>query len=247
MPESLYDTAEMSPLVSLGMVLVLALVHLRTGRIRVLRHEMDSPWLSASAGVAVGYVFIYLLPKLNDLKYGLAGDGYTSFVEKHFYFFVMLGFVIFYKVGWATTAETMSARVRGAAKWARGSGFVAYNLMLGYVVTAFKNPNWLPAILATAILSFHMMGVDHHLRHASRDYYDGRLRYLLVAGVLMGWVFGVTTDLSDTAVALWTAITAGGMLMLVFREELPGDLEKNYVPFTIAIIVSSIAIEFAKN
>ena len=105
----------------------------------------------------------------------------------------------------------------------------------------------MPSLLATAIVGFHMMGIDHHLRHASPEYYDRWLRYLLVAGVVLGWVFGVTTDLSDTAVALWTAITAGGMLMLVFREELPGDLEKNYVPFTVAIIVSSIAIEFAKN
>jgi hypothetical protein len=245
--DTLYDTAEMSPLISLGMVLVLAFVHLRVGRIRLLRHELDSPWLSASAGVAIGYVFIYLLPKLNDLKYGLAGDGYTSFVEKHFYFFVMLGFVLFYKVGWAMTAESIPARFRFAAKWARGSGFVAYNLMLGYVVTAFKNPGWLPALMATAILAFHMMGVDHHLRHAAQRYYDRQLRYMLVAGLLIGWVFGTTTELSDTAVALWTAITAGGMLMLVFREELPGDLEKNYIPFTVAVIVSSIVIEFAKN
>jgi hypothetical protein len=247
LPESSFVDPEMSPLVSLAIVLVIALVHLRTGHIRLLRHELDSPWLSASAGVAVGYVFIYLLPKLNDLKYGLAGDGYASFVEKHFYFFVMLGFIAFYKTGWAMKSPNVPDRWRGIVTWARGSGFVAYNLMLGYVITAFKNPNWLPAVMATAILGFHMMGVDHHLRHVAPRYYDRQLRYMLVAGVLIGWVFGVTTELSDTAVALWTAITAGGMLMLVFREELPGDLDRNYLPFTIAIIVSSVAIEFAKN
>jgi hypothetical protein len=246
MQEILSVYPEMSPLASLAMVVVIALVHLRVGHIRMLRHEMDSPWLSASAGVAVGYVFIYLLPKLGDLKYGLAGDGSADFVETHYYFFVMIGFLAFYKVGWAMKSPVFSARWRGVMTWARGSGFVAYNLLLGYVITAFKHPEFLPVLLVTAILSFHLMGVDHHLRHAHPKYYDNRLRYLLVAGILLGWILGETTRLSDAVVAFWTAILAGGMLMLVFREELPDDLTRNVLPFTLAVVVSSLAIELTR-
>ncbi len=246
MYESSFVDFETSPLLSLGIVLGLALVHLLTGRVRLLRHDMDSPWLSASAGVAIGYVFMYLLPKLADMKYGLAGDGYTDFVEKHFFFFVMLGFLVFYKVGWASGAANVPEHWRSAARWAHRSGFIGYSLMLGYTVTAFKNPDIVAALLATAILGFHLMGVDLHLRHARPETFDKQLRYLLAASVVVGWVFGITTDLSDTAVALWTALLAGGMLMLVLREELPGDLSRHYVPFTAAIIVSSLAIEFVR-
>ncbi len=244
--ESQFVDAETSPFLSLGIVLGLAAVHLLVGRVRLLNPAMSSPWLSASAGVAIGYVFIYLLPKLADMKYGLAGDGRADFVEKHFFFFVMLGFLIFYKVGWASEAAKVPEHWRGVARWAHRSGFIGYSLMLGYSVTAFKSPSVVAALLATAILGFHLMGVDLHLRHARPEAFDRQLRYWLAASVVIGWVFGITTDLSDTAVALWTALLAGGMLMMVLREELPGDLGRHYVPFTTAIIVSSLAIEFVK-
>ena len=247
MPESSFVDIETSPLLSLGMVLALALVHLLTGRVRLLSHNMDSPWLSASAGVAIGYVFIYLLPKLADMKYGLAGDGYASFIERHFFVFVMLGFLVYYKVGWASAAANVPEHWRGAARLAHRSGFIGYNLMLGYTVTAFKNPDIVAALLAVALLGFHLMGIDHHLRHARPRSFDRQVRYLLAASLVVGWVFGVTTDLSDEAVALWTAILAGSMLMMVLKEELPGDLGGHFVPFTLGVIVSSLAIEFVKT
>ena len=239
--------AETSPLLSLGIVVGLALVHLLTGRVRLLKHDMNSPWLSASAGVAIGYVFIHLLPKLADMKYGLAGDGRAGFVERQFFFFVMLGFLLFYKMGWASGAAHLPEHWRNIARWAHRSGFIGYSLMLGYTVTAFKNPDIMAALLVTAILGFHLMGVDLHLRHARPETFDRQLRYLLAASVVVGWVLGITTDLSDSAVAVWTALLAGGMLMMVFREELPGDLSRHYLPFTTAVIVSSLAIEFVKT
>ncbi len=247
MPEAPVVDIGTSPLLSLGIVLSLALVHLLVGKVRPLSHDMDSPWLSASAGVAVGYVFIYLLPKLADMKYGLGGDGYSNFVERHFFFFVMLGFLTFYKLGWVSGAAGVAEHWRGAARWAHRSGFIGYSLLLGYTVTAFKNPNVLAAMLAASILGFHLMGVDTHLRHARPQAYDRQLRYLLAAGVVIGWILGMTTELSDTAVAFGTALLAGGMLMMVLKEELPGNLGRHYAHFTLAVIVSSLAIEFVKR
>lgn len=247
MPDTQIIDGATSPYISLVMVLGLAAVHLLVGKNRLLSHEIGSPWLSGSAGVAVGYVFIYLLPKLADMKYGLAGDGYADFVERHFFYFVMLGFLVFYRVRWASGAANVPEHWRGVARWAHRLGFLGYSLMLGYIVTAFKNPSILAALLATAILGFHLMGVDHHLRHARPESYDRQLRYLLAASVVIGWIFGITTDLSDTAVALWTALLAGGMLMMVLKEELPGDPSGHYVYFTLAVVVSSLAIEFVRR
>ena len=55
------------PLVdSMLAVLALAALHIFCVRLRVIRQEEHSPWLSFAGGVAVAYVFMVLLPKLSD-------------------------------------------------------------------------------------------------------------------------------------------------------------------------------------
>jgi len=54
----------MALLGSLFVVLVLMLNQLTIGRWHFLHGSARSPWLSVSAGTAIAYVFVYLLPKL---------------------------------------------------------------------------------------------------------------------------------------------------------------------------------------
>ena len=67
------------PLVdSMLAVLVLAALHIFCVRLRVIRQEEHSPWLSFAGGVAVAYVFMVLLPKLSDWQ-GPRRDSGRSF------------------------------------------------------------------------------------------------------------------------------------------------------------------------
>ena len=61
------------PLVdSMLAILILAALHVYCVRLKVIRQEEHSPWLSFAGGVAVAYVFVVLLPKLSDWQVTVA-------------------------------------------------------------------------------------------------------------------------------------------------------------------------------
>ncbi|MDV2992513.1 MAG: hypothetical protein N4J56_002167 [Chroococcidiopsis sp. SAG 2025] len=47
---------------------ILALVHLFSGKLRFLEVTVRSIWLSASSGVSVAYVFVHILPELSQAQ-----------------------------------------------------------------------------------------------------------------------------------------------------------------------------------
>ena len=73
----------MSPHASLLMVMTFASVHPLIGWFRFLDPGAHNPWISVSAGVGVGYVFAYLLPKLAEMNYGLGGETHSDFIRQH--------------------------------------------------------------------------------------------------------------------------------------------------------------------
>lgn len=85
------------------------------------------------------------------------------------------------------------------------------------------------------------------MRHVDPESYDKETRYWFTLGLIAGWAIGILTSLSDTAVALWNSILAGGILILVIKEELPGDVKASYLPFDLDTIGSGTAIILVKS
>ena len=96
-------------------VLILAALHVYCVRLKVIRQEEHSPWLSFAGGVAVAYVFVVLLPKLSDWQVTVAqmqrdsllatplGPQEMESVKKFLIYEVFLsalaGLVVFYGLG----------------------------------------------------------------------------------------------------------------------------------------------------
>jgi len=92
--------AEQSVL-ALSAAVMLALIHLLSGKLRFLSSVPRSRWLSAFGGVSVAYVFVHLLPELAEGQRTLEREQpgtVLEFLEDHVYLTALAGLVLFYGV-----------------------------------------------------------------------------------------------------------------------------------------------------
>jgi hypothetical protein len=67
---------------------------------------------------------------------------------------------------------------------------------------------------------------DRSLHEAHKEGYDRLGRWLLAAAVLLGWSVGYFFTLPNFGTAVLQAFLAGGVLLNVFKEELPSEKKR---------------------
>ena len=154
--------------VSFVSVLLFCCIHLFVGRFRILDHESyHRRWLSFAGGTAVGYSFVYLLPKLASkqvlLQASLEG-GLLGVLEHHVYLVAVAGLVIY--LGLGILGRNLNAPVPGdthprVLPRLDVSGEAAYCILIGYLVSEYLTLTSL--LLLTAAMALHFLGLDHRL------------------------------------------------------------------------------------
>lgn len=216
----------MSSLSSFIAACLLSLTHIFVGRLRFLRAQPHSAWLSFSGGVAVAYVFAYLLPKLalkQEILLNARDGGFYGFLEHHAYLVALAGFFIYY--GIARVAVFGKARVLPLQVVA----FAGYSVLIGHLVA--DSPSLVPLALFTIAMILHFVGRDHNLRHTYGVLYDRAIRWILAVSVFVGWGIAMVTVVADTTVALWFAFLAGGIIINVIEDEVPREHHGRFWPF----------------
>jgi hypothetical protein len=221
----------------LGVLIFLSLVHLWSDKLRfICRDIYEQHWLSFSGGFAVGYVFIYVMPKLAKKQMILidAPDtGLYGFLEHHAYLIALAGFILYYGIDRAViyfnnnAQETESRTVA----YLHLISFAAYAGLLGYLITEWTFDRLEFFILASAALGFHLLGINYGLYHRYKEWYQRIIRWILMIATLFGWFIGVTTRVSDNTLALWFSFVAGAIVINAIREELPGSQHGRFWPF----------------
>ena len=209
---------------------IIALVPLAVPRLRFL----DQPGgisLDVLAGVALGYVFVDILPHLAGFQaklLELTHDGALGFLEHHAYLMAMAG-VLFYL---AISLSTEQARSRGEA---RESSFMqlpiatqvgalslaAYAFLVGYMLSEQLTHGVESSFAFAIAMAAHFAGLAHFYRHLYPRFYDVIMRYALAATVCAGWALGVLIELSDLVYSLWFSFLAGGVMIVTMMFELP--------------------------
>ena len=223
----------------LSPALVIILVHLFVGRVRFLDPKPDSPWLSATAGTAIAYVFVYLLPKLAviqmDFGSTLGGPVYT-YLRHHVYLVALAGFAFFYWTIWADAAS------RPAGLILKVIGLSAYCMQMGYLIADIKRPGPVPAMIGTVIIGLHFLGLDNGFRRHHQELYDNAVRWVFAAATMAGWLVGALTQVHPVTVGLWSAFVGGGIIITAMREELPSEGNTRFVPFLAGVVVATVLI-----
>ena len=213
---------------SLAGLLLIVAVHLLTPRFRFL-HQESGAWVSASAGVAIAYVFVDILPHLASEQAKLMATphvGWLRYLEHHAYLVAMAGFLFHYAISLPRVSQAMGREqepgslTEGLLSYGSLLSLLVYCFLIGYLVGEKWDHRVERGIFALA-MSLHFMGLDHLLYEQQPELYRRLGRYLLAVVTIAGWVLGVFTVVSDQVFLLWFSFAGGGIIVVATVSELP--------------------------
>ena len=227
------NTLALSALIAIG----LALTHLFSGKLRFTSIPRSS-WLSAAGGVSVAYVFVHILPELNQHQTVLdqVDSGVIYYLEHHVYLIALLGLTVFY--GLERIAKLSRQRGKGDVTipgvfWLHIASFSIYNGLIGYLLLHREQPGIISLLLFSGAMALHFVVNDSGLREHHKHIYDRIGRFLLAAAIIVGWVLGSATEIGRAAIAVLFAFLAGGVILNVLKEELPEERESRFWAFAL--------------
>ncbi|RXJ02437.1 hypothetical protein DS745_06965 [Anaerobacillus alkaliphilus] len=200
-------------------------------------------WLSLSGGLAVSYVFVYVLPSLHSEQQKLQDYADTLTMDSELYFIGLLGLLIFYGVEKVVSGTNEKGNEdRLASFWLQTIFFTIYNMLIAYTVVASLIEGFQALFYGIAI-GLHFIAVAHDLWRKSPKRYNQIGRYVLASGIFIGWVIGLSTSLSSIAQSMIFAFISGAMILNVLKNELPKERDAHFPTFAFAIVTyTSITI-----
>ena len=226
-------------------VLMIAAVHIIFPLFDQLEPKRRHNIISLACGIAIGYVFLYLLPKLSDYTQIIIQKNQEGWEFFHYRTFLiaLAGLVTYLTVYWSSSTHkaTLSISV------IYGLGFSMYNLITGYILANLPRPGPLPYLLVVMVLGLHFLGVDHQLRHWHLDFFDRLLRWILAAALLSGWVAGVAIYLPPAVLMYGISFFAGAIIINVMTEEIPELEEGGYLFFLLGILLFIMAAMIVRS
>lgn len=231
-------------LITLSSVLLFVLVHVFGGKLTFLSVTPRSVWLSAAGGVSVAYVFVHLLPELAEHQETLqertdAAGGFVASFESHAYLIALIGLGLFYGVErFARTASETRQRDEGdqtsaTVFWTHLTAFALYNVLIGYLLVHREETDLRGLIIYAIAMGLHFVVNDQGLREQHGETYHRYGRWLLAAAPVLGYVIGISTEVSSLLLSSLFAFLAGGVILNVLKEELPEDRQSRFWAFAI--------------
>ncbi|MFC0557959.1 hypothetical protein [Halalkalibacter alkalisediminis] len=202
-----------------------------SGRIRRLK------WFSFSGGLAVSYVFVYVLPTLHkeQILVKKYGDYFT--MESELYFVGLIGVLIFYGIQKVVRKAQLNDKTNKARAlfWLQILFFGFYNMLVAYTIIS-HDVLGVQAVFYGLAVGLHFVAVAHDLWREYADIYNKVGRYVLALGIVAGWIMGVTIHLSPLTESIIFAFISGAMILNVLKYELPPDEEAHFPTFAIGVV-----------
>lgn len=235
---------------SLLFVMGFIVIHLFSKNMNFLKAVPRSRFLSIAGGVSVAYVFLHLLPELGEFQkevheeFGGSGEGFLS---NHIYLAAMAGLALFYGLEqMVQNSKRREAEGKSSTGvfWVHIGSFAMYNGIIGYLMIREEFEGAAGMALFFVALGVHFITNDKGLREAHKGEYDRYGRWLLAAAIAAGWGIGWVTEVHELIIAFLMALIAGGVILNVLKEELPGERESSLSAFVIGLSIYSVLLLF---
>jgi hypothetical protein len=205
---------------------------------------------SASAGVAVAYVFVYMLPELDE-----AGEAFVDaakgialpFPEYRVYTAALVGFVLMYGVEHLRIWSRTSPEAAGESREMRTfrlhvGGFALYAALVAFAMAESASHGELPVALYCIAMGLHFVGAagDLYVEHGALYMKPGR--QLLAGAVLGGWVLGALVPVPPITYYTLLGLISGGVVVNSMLMELPGEKDGRFWPFVTGAVAYSIVL-----
>ncbi len=220
--------------------LILALVHFFTYKLRFSQIPR-SKWLSGAGGVSVAYVFIHLLPELEEWQKTFEEKQLLSldFFSHHLYLIALLGLSVFYGLERAAKLSRESHRETKKGEpnknlrifWIHIASFAFYNALIGYLLVHRDDEGVGSLAWFVLAMAFHFMVNDYGLIDHYQEKYLKKGRWIVTASIIGGWLLGYLTDVSEVLVAVLFAFISGSIILNILKEELPEERKSNFWAF----------------
>ncbi|HEY4547465.1 MAG TPA: hypothetical protein VIG90_13720 [Pedomonas sp.] len=228
--------------ITLASVFLFVLVHVFGGKLTFLNVTPRSVWLSAAGGVSVAYVFVHLLPELAQHQETLQertrlGDGPLAGIESHAYLIALAGLGLFYGVerfarsAGGTNKADGGKEIPATVFWTHLSAFALYNVLIGYLLVHREEGDLRGLIIYAIAMGLHFIVNDQGLRGQHGGTYHRYGRWLLAAAPVIGYLIGISTEISPLLLSSLFAFLAGGVILNVLKEELPEERESRFWAF----------------
>lgn len=192
--------------------------------------RMERRWHALSAGVAVAYVFVSILPELEEYRPLVAGSAIGTLLdtEKRVYSWALAGFLVFTGLSRLRTAPAGSLRKVGPLYSGTIAGYALYVLLIGYLLVRREDSSLASLGLYVFAIGLHLFFMDGELAEQFEHRYQPGGRVLLAGCVLLGWALGIAGAFSDFVTSRLFAFLAGGVLITSAHAELRAEESKRF-------------------
>ncbi|SES15081.1 hypothetical protein [Salisediminibacterium halotolerans] len=215
--------------------IVFILIHLLANALLPAERIKRMKWFSFSGGLAVSYIFIYLLPTLHREQAMIEEPYRRLTMESEIYIIGLAGVVVFLAIQILITRKEASQL---ASFWTAVSFYALYNALVSFVVLSLE-VSGVQAIFYSFAIGLHFIAIAHDMWRGFPNEYNQYGRKVLAAGILVGWLFALTVELAPITKAIIFAFVAGAMIFNVFKHELPNVKEIHFFTFLTAVALYS--------
>jgi len=211
-------------------------------------------FLSFGAGMSVAYIFIHVLPVLENMRRAaeLIPDMEHPFHGLIVYVAAMLGFILFYGIDRAfarveSIEETLTTNgfIKNEALYfiiLHMSGFGIYVWLVSYFLVRGAEPDPLGIGLYTLAMLLHLLNMNNTFRNQYGDRYHNWISRFMALCVLTGWLCGIFFELPEIWLIALVSLVAGAILVNTMIGELSHNDEGIFIPFFGGALLFSILL-----
>jgi len=236
--------------------LILMSAHLFSNRIyRYSKHHRNRI-ISFAGGIAVAYVFLDLLPRLEAAHIHLEkifGDLPAFLDSTAVPALALLGFLIFFGL------EHLAVSSRHTQNEKTGKGFSSvsastrtfvvhfinlafFNLIIGYILRFEAEIGILPLLLYTSALSLHFIILDNNMEEHYKKLYFKYGRYAASLMPIIGWGISMLFPENPSEAYVLLALVSGIVLFSSISNEVPKGGGKNWGIFIAGALFYSVLL-----
>jgi hypothetical protein len=205
--------------------LVLAAAFLISLQCRKCTLRIEHRWHALSAGVAAAYVFVNVMPELEEHRAAVTESAIVGLLdlEKRIYLWALAGFIAF--AGLSRLGYPRADGVRHRALLFRGTlaGYALYVLLIGYLLVRREDSSLLSLGLYVFAIGLHLFMVDGEMAENFEQRYRRRDSLMLACCALLGWALGTADPLPDAVTSRLFAFLAGGVLITSVHAEIRAE------------------------
>ena len=206
-------------------VLVIASAHWLASKVATRPDREQVRWASFGGGAGIAFVFVHLLPELASHGQALSeAPGMETFAptpitEALLFLIALAGIMVTYSLDVLATHERQAGRIAGSL---HTLNFAAISYLYAYSLPSLISTGLAYGVLFTIAISAHVLLADRTMAARHPTIFRTRMRWIGTAALILGLLHAALLHpVADLHLAIATAFLGGGLLMAVFREELP--------------------------